>query len=102
MIQKIVDYIYNGISVLDPWVCLWLFISYVAIDYFCVKHIIYSQKRETALKAAWTSVVISALGALSTLEFVFKPFYILPILIGVWVGTYIPVKSLPKKDAKGK
>jgi hypothetical protein len=79
----------NELLSLNPWICIGLFAAYVAIDYLCVKHIIYSQSRRTAKKAAWVSVAISGLGALSTVEFVPHPWYIVPILAGVWVGTYL-------------
>lgn len=75
-----------------------MFALSVLVDIFVVKHVHYVN-RKSAAKASNSSVAISALGMISTLVFVDNPLYTIPILLGVWLGTYLPIKySIDEKD----
>jgi hypothetical protein len=86
---------------INIWVALGLLISYVLIDFFCVKHVVYIQRRQ-AIPAANVSFLISLLGLLSTFEFIKRPLYIIPILIGVWLGSYLAVKFSSNNDGQDR
>jgi hypothetical protein len=75
-----------------------MFAISVLVDVFVVKHVHYVNNKRAA-KASNSSVAISALGMISTLIFVDNPLYTIPILLGVWLGTYLPIKySTGEKD----
>lgn len=84
---------------INGWVALGLFVSYVLIDFFCVQHIILIQRRKAFL-AAHVSLAISLLGLASTFEFIKQPLYMIPILAGTWVGTYLTVRYSKKDEDK--
>lgn len=68
-------------------VCVTLFVIYFIFDIVYAKYII-SVNSLKALKSANYSVVLQILSVVGTLKFVDNVLYTIPILLGIWLGTY--------------
>ena len=86
--------------------CLILAIVYFIFDILYAKYILAVSKLK-ALRSANISVTLYVLSAVGTLSYVDNILYIIPILIGTWLGTYLSLLvtskyKIKKKGKKGK
>lgn len=83
------------------WIALLLFGIYFIYDIFYTWFIISVQKLKPTLSASISSAMylISAVGVLKYTE---NPYYLAPIAMGAWAGTYLFIRREKKKATKDK
>ncbi len=78
----------------DPfnvWVALGLFGIFFISDFISTLYVIFTAKH-LALLATGASVLLTGLGFFGYLQFQRQPWYIIPILMGCALGTYLSIK----------
>ncbi len=75
----------------DPFVALCVFATYVLIDILYAAYILEVGRRR-AFRAAALSSVIYGLLAYGILTYSHNPLYIVPLVLGAFLGTYITVR----------
>ena len=78
------------------WIALALFATYIVIDYLYAVYYIYVGKRQ-ALKAAFSAAALYGLLSYGVIAYTQNPWYILSIISGSFVGTYVAVRYFPEK-----
>lgn len=81
----------------NPLIAMGIFVAYVVIDILYVYYTLYVT-RLRAVAAANTSLLIYLIAAIGVINYVGNYLYIIPIVIGAWVGTYATVYWEKKKD----
>ena len=81
--------------------CVVLFVVYFIFDILYAKYILAVSKLR-ALRSANISAVLYILSAIGTLSYVDNILYIVPILGGTWLGTYLSLAVATKNKAKRK
>lgn len=74
-----------------------LFTVYFTIDLLYAKYVMFISSGNSVWSAN-TSVGLTGLGFLGYYEFMKQPLYVIPILLGVWLGTYLTVKLSNKSE----
>ena len=105
MINKIMTFV-NSIPTLYAQlsfgICVLLFVVYFIYDIVYAKYII-SVGKLRALRAANFSIGLQILSVVGTLEYVHNVLYTVPILFGIWLGTFLSLRlAFKKKGKKGK
>ena len=104
MINKLMTFV-NSIpelyAQLSFGVCVLLFVIYFIFDIIYAKYII-SVSKLRALRSANYSAVLQILSVIGTLKFVDNVLYTVPILGGIWLGTYLSLKLALNKKISGK
>ncbi len=72
-----------------------VFFAYVLVDGLYAYYTITVVKRE-AVKAATTGAAMHFLLALGVLSYVKNYFYVIPLAMGSWLGTFLVVRYLQK------
>ena len=78
-------------TIADLITSILLFAAYFFYDLLYTKWIIYVSKKKS-IAAANTSVGIYVIGAYGTIVYVANYWFLIPILLGAWLGTFIAVK----------
>lgn len=79
------------------WLAALMFLLYIAYDYvYAIYYMYVAQKRP--FMAANSAVTLYMLSSLATVIFLGNKLYLIPILLGSYIGTYIAVKYHPVKD----
>lgn len=86
---------------LDFGICMVLLVIYFIFDILYAKYIL-SVSKLRAMRSANLSVVLQVLSVIGTLKYVDNILYTIPILVGIWMGTYFSLKIAFKKKGKGK
>lgn len=82
--------------------CIVLFVIYFIFDILYAKYII-SVGKLRALRAANYSVILQILSVIGTLKFVNNVLYTVPILAGIWLGTFLSLRlAMKTKIKRGK
>lgn len=68
-----------------------LFIAYFVYDYLYAKWVI-AVAQKHAVIAANLSVGIYLIGAWGTILYVSNPWFLIPIVLGAWLGTYTAIR----------
>jgi hypothetical protein len=68
-----------------------IFITYVIIDVLYALYIIYVEKRNAMLSATISAIMYGFI-AYGVVNYSKNPYYIIPLIIGAWLGTFIVVK----------
>jgi uncharacterized membrane protein YfcA len=73
-----------------------IFLSYVALD---AAYVIYTSAvaSHRAFVASFSATAIYALSAFGAMTWFQQPLYIVPMLLGAWIGTYTTVKFTARK-----
>ena len=74
-----------------------IFFVYIAID-ICYAYYTITVIERKPMQAAFISAIIVVLAAFSIIKYVQTPWYIIPAVLGSWIGTYAVVKYIPSKD----
>jgi len=72
-----------------------IFITYLIIDVLYALYVIYVGKGN-ALIAATMSALMYGFIAYGVINYSKNPYYIIPLVLGAWLGTYIVVKYKKK------
>jgi uncharacterized membrane protein YfcA len=99
MILKYLNDIYASLLLLNPWVCLGLFVLYIALDAIYSNYV-FSLNRLHAVNTANFSAALIFLTGLATFEYVHNLWYLLPMCVGAWIGSYVSVRVEKKKKKK--
>lgn len=75
---------------MNPLIALAIFVAYFAAGVLYALFVRYAGNRD-AMKAANCSVAISLLMTLSVMQCLDNPWYLVPLLMGNWLGTYVAV-----------
>ena len=105
MINKLMTFV-NSIPTLYAQlsfgVCIFLFVVYFIFDILYAKYII-SVNKLRALRAANFSVILQVLSVIGTLKYVDNVLYTVPILGGIWLGTFLSLRlAMKTKIKRGK
>lgn len=68
-----------------------IFITYVIIDILYALYVIYVGKKNALISASISAVMYTFI-AYGVVNYSKNPYYIIPLIIGAWLGTYIVVK----------
>ena len=68
-----------------------IFFTYLVIDILYASYIIYVGKRQPVM-AATISMFIYGLLAYGVISYSSNPYYLIPLAIGAWCGTFLVVK----------
>jgi len=104
MILKYLNDIFALFLLLNPWICLVLFVLYIALDAIYSNYV-FSLNRLHPSNSAHFSAVLIFLTGLATFEYVHNLWYLLPMCTGAWIGSYISVtieKTKKKKRAAAR
>lgn len=99
MFEQIFTYIINQAQSINILLWLTLFIISIFYDIVYAKYII-SISRLNALKSANLSVILYAIVAISTINYISNPLNVIPIIFGSWIGTYVIIKIELKQKNK--
>jgi hypothetical protein len=75
------------------WTALTVFVVYVFFDILYALYVICVSRRQ-ALAASAISAVLYSLGAYGVMNYLHNPWYLIPLAIGAFLGTYIAVKYM--------
>jgi uncharacterized membrane protein YfcA len=87
---------YNSEDEFSFWMSVLLFFTYVAFDFLYAIYYIFVSKKQ-AVYAATTAVVMYLLSAFATVTYLKSFYYVISIVLGSFVGTYIAVKYFSDK-----
>ena len=79
--------------------CLLLFVIYFVFDILYAKYILAVNKLR-AMRSANISATLYVLSAIGTLGYVDNILYIIPIITGTWLGTYVSLTIASKYKIK--
>jgi len=88
-----------SILLLNPWVCLGLFVLYITLDAIYSNYV-FSLNKLHASNSANFSVALIFLTGIATFEYVHNLWYLLPMCMGAWIGSFISVKFEKNKKKK--
>lgn len=77
----------------DWGTALTVFVVYVFFDILYALYVICVSRRQ-ALAASAISAVLYSLGAYGVMNYLHNPWYLIPLAIGAFLGTYIAVKYM--------
>ena len=75
-----------------------IFVTYIAIDVLYTAYFIHVEKRN-AKTAATLSSAIYGLMAYGVVNYAQNIWYLIPLVLGAWIGTFITVKFYKKPNA---
>ncbi len=75
----------------DYKIALLIFIIYFLIDVFYTKYILYVTQRR-AFAAANTASLLYLLMAVGVINYTANHWYLVPLVLGNWLGSYVVVK----------
>jgi hypothetical protein len=81
------------VSDFNWWTALTVFVVYVFFDILYALYVI-CVSRQQALSASAISAVLYSLGAYGVMNYLHNPWYLIPLAIGAFIGTYIAVKYM--------
>jgi len=91
--------IFASFLLLNPSICILLFVLYIALDAIYSNYV-FSLNRLHPSNSAHFSAVLIFLTGLATFEYVHNLWYLLPMCSGAWIGSYISVKVEKTKKKK--
>ena len=83
----------------DPWTCVAVFAAYALLD---ALYAVYTDS-VTNFRPGWashTAVGIYALSAYGVKTYIENGWYVIPLLLGGWLGTYVTVVMLRRAKKK--
>jgi TctA family transporter len=86
---------------LDFGICIILMIVYFIFDILYAKYIL-SVSKLRAVRSANLSSLLQILSVIGTIYYVDNVLYTVPIIIGIWTGTYLSLKIAFNKKGKIK
>jgi len=99
MFIKFLNNIFTSLLSISPWISLGLFILYIALDVIYSNYV-FSLNKLHAFNSANFSTILIFLTGIATFEYVHNLWYLLPMCLGAWIGSYISVKVEKKKKKK--
>jgi uncharacterized membrane protein YfcA len=72
-----------------------VFFTYVVIDVLYARYVI-EVGRANAVRAATISSVLYSLLAYGILQYSHNIWYLIPLVLGAWIGTYLTVRLHPR------
>ena len=81
--------------------CIFLLVTYFIFDILYSKYILAVHKLR-AVRSANLSVILQVLSVIGVLKYVDNILYTIPILIGIWLGTYTSLTISAKYEIKRK
>lgn len=75
------------------WTALTVFVVYVFFDILYALYVI-CVSRQQALAASAISAVLYSLGAYGVMNYLHNPWYLIPLAVGAFIGTYIAVRYM--------
>jgi ABC-type Mn2+/Zn2+ transport system permease subunit len=76
---------------MDPLIATAIFLAYFFTGILYAVFVNYINKG-LAVKSATCSVIISLIMSLGIIQYTTNPWYLIPLLIGSWLGTYVAVR----------
>lgn len=83
------------------YVAIGIFVAYFVIDILYVYYTLYVTHLR-AVAAANTSFLIYLIAAIGVINYVSDYLYIIPLVAGAWLGTYVTVEWEKRKSGVGK
>lgn len=77
----------------DPWQALTVFVVYVLFDILYAFYVL-CVSRKLPVTASTVSAALYSLGAYGVMSYMENPWYLIPLAIGAWVGTFVAIKYL--------
>jgi uncharacterized protein YebE (UPF0316 family) len=81
------------VSDFNWWTALTVFVVYVFFDILYALYVI-CVSRQQALAASAISAVLYSLGAYGVMNYLHNPWYLIPLAVGAFIGTYIAVRYM--------
>lgn len=81
------------------WLGLLLLALYIAYDFIYAMYYVFVSKRQ-AILASFSAVALYLMSAFSIVSFLKNQYYIIFIIIGSFIGTYVAVKFFSDKFKK--
>lgn len=75
------------------WTALTVFVVYVVFDVLYALYVICVSRRQ-AIAASLISSVLYSLGAFGVMSYLQNAWYLIPLALGAFLGTYIAVKYM--------
>ncbi len=82
---------------LDLWLVLAMFIAYFVYDWLYARYTLFVANLK-ASSAATFGALLYAISAFGVLNYVENLLYIIPMVIGGWLGTYYAIKKEKQKS----
>lgn len=89
----------DSLKQVNPWICLGLIALYFILDALYSNYVI-SIGRLKAMKTANYSALLILLTGIATIKYVQNIWYLLPICIGAWLGSFVSIKIELKQKNK--
>lgn len=83
----------------DPWTCVTVFFAYALLDALYALYTDAVTNLRPA-RASHTAVGIYALSAYGVKTYIENGWYVIPLLLGGWLGTYFTVVVLKQKKLR--
>ena len=97
--HEILETLSESFNQINPWIFLGLVILYFVLDMLYSNYVI-SIGRLKAIKTANYSALLIFLTAIAVIEYVQNIWYLLPICIGAWGGSFVSIKIELKQKNK--
>ena len=73
------------------WIAIALLLGFIAYDFLYAIYYIFVSKK-MAFMAANTACALYLIGSVSTIAYLGNLFYLIPIILGSYIGTFVAVK----------
>jgi uncharacterized membrane protein YfcA len=72
-----------------------VFLTYVVIDVLYARYVV-EVSRANAMRAATISSILYALLSYGVIQYSHNIWYLVPLVLGAWIGTYLTVRLHPR------